>query len=93
MVRKSAWLCGILLGTCWIFVSSAHALPVNIFYSGYIDQVNDPTGLLDPAVSLGAPFSVELEIVDTNLSHNPLQPGELPPEINEHYFDDVPTAK
>ncbi len=22
-----------------------------------------------------------------------LQPGELPPEINEHYFDDVPTAK
>ena len=27
------------------------------------------------------------------LLDSPLQPGELPPEIDEHYFDDVPTAK
>ena len=78
MIRRSMWLCGMVLGVCWLCVPSAHAVPVSVSYSGYIDQVNDPGGLLDPAVTLGAFFTVELEIVGTDTCHNPLQPGENP---------------
>ena len=58
-------------------ISEALAVPITVSYSGYIDQVNDPGGLLDPAVTLGAPFTVDLEIVGDYTCHMPLQPGEV----------------
>ena len=87
MIRKKAWLCGALLGVCGLFGANAQALPVSVSYSGYIDQVNDPAGLLDPEVSLGVPFDVELEISRTNLCHEILQPGESPPCLLVNGFE------
>lgn len=38
----------------------ATAAPIALSYSGVIEFVDDPDGLLDPAVSLGAPFTADL---------------------------------
>ena len=38
------------------------AAPITLSYSGFIDQLNDPGGLLDPAVTLGAEFTAELTL-------------------------------
>ena len=43
--------------------SEDFASATTLSFSGYIDEVNDPNGFLDPAVVLGAEFTAEFEIL------------------------------
>ncbi len=51
----SCLLTGVAFGA-----APASAAPITLSYSGVIDFVDDPSGALDPAVSLGAGFTADL---------------------------------
>jgi len=78
------------LAASLLLATGALATPVNVFFSGFIDEVNDPGGLLDPAILPGAPFTVDMEIVGTYTCHNPLEPGEQAGACELLYNDPPP---
>ncbi|MEM7411762.1 MAG: PEP-CTERM sorting domain-containing protein [Myxococcota bacterium] len=49
-----------LLASLTLAGAPASAAPITLSWSGVIDVVNDPNGVLDPAVTLGAAFTAEL---------------------------------
>ncbi len=55
------WI-GVFLAASLFVSSGASAVPITLSYAGYIDQLNDPDGLLDPAVTHGAGFTAEVTL-------------------------------
>ena len=58
--RIRIWL-GVAIAALLV-APAVSAVPITLSYSGFIDQLNDPGGLLDPAVTLGAAFTAELTL-------------------------------
>ncbi|MEE3325723.1 MAG: PEP-CTERM sorting domain-containing protein [Myxococcota bacterium] len=61
MIRRVRLWIGIVAAALLV-APPVSAVPITLTYSGFIDQLNDPGGLLDPAVTLGAEFTAELTL-------------------------------
>ena len=77
---------GLLLAALFLSSSMASAASITRSYSGLIDQFDDPSGLLDPAVTSGAAFTVEVT-VNTDL----LTSSTGTPTITYYSSSQVPT--